>query len=45
QSLRESFTGFGEVVEGMCSFHLGFGFVTFTSGEEASAAISGMDGK
>lgn len=23
----------------------GFGFVTFTSGEEASAAISGMDGK
>lgn len=22
QSLRESFTGFGEVVEGMCSFHL-----------------------
>lgn len=23
----------------------GFGFVTFTSSEEASAAITGMDGK
>lgn len=23
----------------------GFGFVSFTSGEEASAAITGMDGK
>lgn len=23
----------------------GFGFVTFTSGDEASAAINGMDGK
>ncbi|XP_009416565.2 glycine-rich RNA-binding protein 2, mitochondrial [Musa acuminata AAA Group] len=51
QSLRESFTGFGEVVEARVIVDRdtgrsrGFGFVTFTSGEEASAAISGMDGK
>ncbi|THU46571.1 hypothetical protein C4D60_Mb09t06340 [Musa balbisiana] len=51
QSLRESFTSFGEVVEARVIVDRdtgrsrGFGFVTFTSGEEASAAISGMDGK
>ncbi|CAL9166224.1 unnamed protein product [Musa hybrid cultivar] len=51
QSLRESFTSFGEVVEARVIVDRdtgrsrGFGFVSFTSGEEASAAISGMDGK
>ncbi|RWW15732.1 hypothetical protein GW17_00020416 [Ensete ventricosum] len=76
QSLRETLTNFGEVVEGKWLFfftekikkllynqtHMfscaarvimdretgwsrGFGFVTFTSNEEASAAISGMDEK
>ncbi|XP_042431575.1 glycine-rich RNA-binding protein 4, mitochondrial-like [Zingiber officinale] len=51
QSLREAFTSFGEVVEARVIMDRetgrsrGFGFVTFTSSEEASAAISGMDGK
>ncbi|KAG1341938.1 putative Glycine-rich RNA-binding protein 4, mitochondrial [Cocos nucifera] len=51
QSLREAFTSYGEVVEARVIMDRetgrsrGFGFVTFTSGEEASAAITGMDGK
>ncbi|KAJ8485408.1 hypothetical protein OPV22_017893 [Ensete ventricosum] len=51
QSLRETFTNFGEVVEARVIMDRetgrsrGFGFVTFTSNEEASAAISGMDEK
>ncbi|CAL9084268.1 unnamed protein product [Musa textilis] len=50
-SLREAFTNYGEVVEARVitdretGRSRGFGFVTFTSSEEASAAISGMDGK
>ncbi|RZS07568.1 hypothetical protein BHM03_00038432, partial [Ensete ventricosum] len=51
QSLRETLTNFGEVVEARVimdretGWSRGFGFVTFTSNEEASAAISGMDEK
>ncbi|KRZ63980.1 Glycine-rich RNA-binding protein 3, mitochondrial, partial [Trichinella papuae] len=51
QSLREAFTSYGEVVEARVIVDRetgrsrGFGFVTFTSTEEASAAITGMDGK
>ncbi|XP_072972150.1 uncharacterized protein [Typha angustifolia] len=50
-SLREAFTNYGEVVEARVIIDRetgrsrGFGFVTFTSSEEASAAITGMDGK
>ncbi|XP_074590121.1 uncharacterized protein LOC141846033 [Curcuma longa] len=50
-SLREAFTNYGEVVEARIitdretGGSRGFGFVTFTSSEEASAAITGMDGK
>ncbi|XP_068654920.1 glycine-rich RNA-binding protein 3, mitochondrial-like isoform X2 [Aristolochia californica] len=50
-SLREAFAGFGEVIEAKIIMDResgrsrGFGFVTFTSGEEASAAITAMDGK
>ncbi|XP_042379942.1 glycine-rich RNA-binding protein 3, mitochondrial-like [Zingiber officinale] len=48
QSLREVFISFGEVVLIMdreTGRSKGFGFVTFTSSEEVSTAISGMDGK
>ncbi|KAL6012010.1 hypothetical protein ACLOJK_002481 [Asimina triloba] len=51
QSLREAFTTYGEVVEARVIMDRetgrsrGFGFVTFTSSEEAGAAITGMDGK
>ncbi|URD99631.1 hypothetical protein MUK42_06822 [Musa troglodytarum] len=51
QSLRETFTNYGEVVEARVIMDRetgrsrGFGFVTFASNEEASAAISGTDGK
>ncbi|THU71606.1 hypothetical protein C4D60_Mb04t03230 [Musa balbisiana] len=51
QSLREAFTNYGEVVEARVIMDRetgrsrGFGFVDFTSNEDASAAISGMDGK
>ncbi|XP_042445356.1 glycine-rich RNA-binding protein 2, mitochondrial-like [Zingiber officinale] len=50
-SLKEAFSNYGEVVEARVIVDResgrsrGFGFVTFTSSEEASAAISGMDGK
>ena len=51
QSLREAFTSFGQVIEARVILDRetgrsrGFGFITFTSREETSAAISGMDGK
>ena len=51
QSLREAFTSFGQVVEARVILDRetgrsrGFGFITFTSREENSAAISGMEGK
>ncbi|XP_020096074.1 glycine-rich RNA-binding protein 2, mitochondrial-like [Ananas comosus] len=51
QGLREAFTSFGEVIEARVIMDRetgrsrGFGFVTFTSSEEASTAISGMDSK
>ena len=51
QSLREAFTSFGQVVEARVILDRetgrsrGFGFITLTSREETSAAISGMDGK
>eukprot|EP01018_Ginkgo_biloba_P035391 Gb_37118 [translate_table: standard] len=51
QSLREAFLDFGEVTEARVIMDRetgrsrGFGFVSFTSGEEASAALSAMDGK
>ncbi|PKA49738.1 Glycine-rich RNA-binding protein 3, mitochondrial [Apostasia shenzhenica] len=51
QTLREAFSGYGEVVEARVILDRetgrsrGFGFITFTSGEEASAAITAMDGK
>eukprot|EP00262_Sarcandra_glabra_P011703 TRINITY_DN286_c0_g2_i1.p1 TRINITY_DN286_c0_g2~~TRINITY_DN286_c0_g2_i1.p1 ORF type:complete len:286 (-),score=84.03 TRINITY_DN286_c0_g2_i1:342-1199(-) len=50
-SLREAFTQYGEVIEARVIMDResgrsrGFGFVSFTSGEEATAAITGMDGK
>ncbi|XP_074574266.1 uncharacterized protein LOC141830740 [Curcuma longa] len=50
-SLKEAFANYGEVVDARVIIDRdsgrsrGFGFVTFTSSEEASAAISGMDGK
>ncbi|XP_028548269.1 glycine-rich RNA-binding protein 3, mitochondrial-like, partial [Dendrobium catenatum] len=51
QTLREAFSGYGEVIEARVILDRetgrsrGFGFITFTSGEEASAAITAMDGK
>eukprot|EP00268_Persea_americana_P011264 TRINITY_DN1473_c0_g1_i3.p1 TRINITY_DN1473_c0_g1~~TRINITY_DN1473_c0_g1_i3.p1 ORF type:complete len:333 (-),score=94.43 TRINITY_DN1473_c0_g1_i3:348-1346(-) len=51
QSLREAFTSYGEVIEARVIMDRetgrsrGFGFISFTSSEEASAAITGMDGK
>ncbi|KMZ61379.1 hypothetical protein ZOSMA_52G00300 [Zostera marina] len=51
QGLRAAFTDFGEIIEARVIMDRdtgrsrGFGFVSFTSSEEASAAISGMDGK
>ncbi|KAG6489716.1 hypothetical protein ZIOFF_050993 [Zingiber officinale] len=51
ESLREVFTSFGEVVEARVIMDKetersrGFRFMTFTSSEEASATISGIDGK
>ncbi|XP_020258682.1 glycine-rich RNA-binding protein 3, mitochondrial-like [Asparagus officinalis] len=51
QSLREAFASFGEVTEARVILDRetgrsrGFGFVSFTSTEEASSAMSGLDGK
>ncbi|KAJ6800125.1 glycine-rich RNA-binding protein 7 [Iris pallida] len=51
QSLKEAFTNYGEVIEARVIMDRetgrsrGFGFVTFTSSEEASSAITAMDGK
>ncbi|CAN6470798.1 unnamed protein product [Victoria cruziana] len=50
-SLRDAFASYGEVVEARVIMDRetgrsrGFGFVTFTSSDEASSAISAMDGK
>ncbi|KAG6498131.1 hypothetical protein ZIOFF_046040 [Zingiber officinale] len=44
-SLKEAFMNYGEVVDGKVEGLEGFGFVIFISSEEASAIISGMDGK
>eukprot|EP00262_Sarcandra_glabra_P000202 TRINITY_DN10289_c0_g1_i1.p1 TRINITY_DN10289_c0_g1~~TRINITY_DN10289_c0_g1_i1.p1 ORF type:complete len:154 (+),score=36.03 TRINITY_DN10289_c0_g1_i1:124-585(+) len=51
QSLRDAFANFGDVTEARVIIDRetgrsrGFGFVDFTSGESASAALSGMDGQ
>lgn len=51
QSLREAFSEFGEVTEARVILDRdsgrsrGFGFVSFSSGEEAASALSAMDGK
>ncbi|CAL5444987.1 unnamed protein product [Camellia sinensis] len=50
-SLREAFNKYGEVIEARVIVDRetgrsrGFGFVTYTSGEEASAAIQALDGQ
>lgn len=50
-SLKQAFSNYGEVIEARVitdretGRSRGFGFVTFCSSEEASAAISAMDGK
>ncbi|KAK8459378.1 hypothetical protein SEVIR_2G133500v4 [Setaria viridis] len=50
-SLRDAFADYGEVIEARIIMDRetgrsrGFGFVTYTSTEEAAAAITGMDGK
>ncbi|KAL3507280.1 hypothetical protein ACH5RR_032662 [Cinchona calisaya] len=50
-SLREAFSGFGEVVEARVitdresGRSKGFGFVSFSSTESASSAVSAMDGQ
>ncbi|KAK8937937.1 hypothetical protein KSP40_PGU012058 [Platanthera guangdongensis] len=49
--LREAFSGYGEVVDAKVitdrdsGRSRGFGFITFASGEEASAAMTALDGK
>ncbi|CAM0877140.1 unnamed protein product [Alopecurus aequalis] len=51
QSLGDAFANYGQVVEAKVitdretGRSRGFGFVTYTSAEEAGAAITGMDGK
>ncbi|KAF0916852.1 hypothetical protein E2562_014600 [Oryza meyeriana var. granulata] len=51
QSLKEAFANYGEVIEARVIMDRttgrsrGFGFVTYTSTDEAAAAITGMDGK
>jgi len=50
-SLRDAFANYGQVIEARVIMDResgrsrGFGFVTYTSSEEASAAITAMDGK
>ncbi|CAN6338392.1 unnamed protein product [Urochloa humidicola] len=50
-SLREEFSNYGQILEARIIVDRdsgrsrGFGFVTYTSSEEASAAITAMDGK
>ncbi|KAJ0092065.1 hypothetical protein Patl1_26074 [Pistacia atlantica] len=50
-SLKEAFSGFGEVVEARVitdrdtGRSRGFGFVNFTSDDSASSALSAMDGQ
>ncbi|PON55614.1 Splicing factor-like protein [Parasponia andersonii] len=51
QSLRDAFSGFGDVVEArvICDRESGrsrgFGFVSFSSGDSAGSALSAMDGQ
>uniref|UniRef100_A0A0E0MMQ1 RRM domain-containing protein n=1 Tax=Oryza punctata TaxID=4537 RepID=A0A0E0MMQ1_ORYPU len=51
QSLRDTFGNYGQVVEAKIitdretGKSRGFGFITYTSSEEASAAITALDGK
>lgn len=51
QSLREAFSKYGEVIEARVIVDRetgrsrGFGFVTYTSSEEASSAIQALDGQ
>ncbi|KAF0889556.1 hypothetical protein E2562_028651 [Oryza meyeriana var. granulata] len=51
QSLKDTFANYGQVVEARIindretGRSRGFGFVTYTSSEEASAAITALDGK
>ncbi|XP_010259990.1 PREDICTED: glycine-rich RNA-binding protein 3, mitochondrial [Nelumbo nucifera] len=51
QSLREAFAAYGEVIEARVIVDRetgrsrGFGFVTYTSSEEASSAIQALDGQ
>ncbi|KAM0849905.1 hypothetical protein ACQ4PT_053419 [Festuca glaucescens] len=51
QSLGDAFSSYGQVIEAKVIMDRetgrsrGFGFVTYTSAEEAGAAITGMDGK
>ncbi|KAL1319980.1 hypothetical protein HN51_064742 [Arachis hypogaea] len=51
QSLRDAFSGFGDVVDAKVvtdrdtGRSRGFGFVNFSSDESASSALSGMDGQ
>ena len=51
QSLKDAFTSFGEVVEARVitdrdtGKSRGFGFVSFSNGEEAKNAMSSMDGQ
>ncbi|GMP33295.1 hypothetical protein CsSME_00006683 [Camellia sinensis var. sinensis] len=50
-SLREAFDKYGEVIEARVIIDRdsgrsrGFGFITYTSGEEASSAIQALDGQ
>ncbi|AQK39921.1 glycine-rich protein2 [Zea mays] len=50
-SLRDEFAKYGQVIEAKIILDResgrsrGFGFITYTSSEEASAAITAMDGK
>jgi heterogeneous nuclear ribonucleoprotein A1/A3 len=51
QSLRDTFANYGQVIEAKIindretGRSRGFGFITYASSEEASAAITALDGK